>query len=58
VHKDLKGANILLNHNGTVKLTDFGCSKKIEKTLSSCLSEKFNDAIKGSIPWMAPEIIK
>ena len=41
-----------------VKLSDFGCAKKIEKTLSSGLKDLISDAIKGSIPWMAPEVIK
>ncbi|GFH28725.1 protein kinase domain-containing protein [Haematococcus lacustris] len=30
MHRDIKGANILVDGQGTVKLADFGASKKIE----------------------------
>eukprot|EP01016_Furgasonia_blochmanni_P026755 TRINITY_DN28339_c0_g1_i1.p1 TRINITY_DN28339_c0_g1~~TRINITY_DN28339_c0_g1_i1.p1 ORF type:complete len:241 (-),score=39.49 TRINITY_DN28339_c0_g1_i1:63-728(-) len=55
IHKDIKGANILVDSNGTVKLADFGCSMQIDKTLSA---EQYVPALKGSIPWMAPEVVK
>lgn len=57
MHKDLKCSNILLS-NCQVKLCDFGCALLIEKTLSQCLSDQFQAALTGSIPWMAPEVIK
>ncbi|XP_072984656.1 mitogen-activated protein kinase kinase kinase YODA-like [Typha latifolia] len=51
VHRDIKGANILVDPNGRVKLADFGMAKHI--TGQSCpLSSK------GSPYWMAPEVIK
>jgi len=49
VHRDIKGANVLLGVDCTVKLADFGCSKREEETRSVTLG--------GSIPWMAPEVI-
>lgn len=58
IHKDIKGANILVDDNGHVRLSDFGCSKIIEKTLTLYLKENKNNGIQGSIPWMAPEVIK
>lgn len=58
IHKDIKGANILVDTNGIVKLSDFGCSKIIEKTLTLYLKEHKNNGIQGSIPWMAPEVIR
>lgn len=57
VHKDIKGANILVDGDGTVKLADFGCSTQFEKTLSNFDSFLAN-TIQGSIPWMAPEVVK
>ena len=30
MHRDIKGANILVDNTGLVKLADFGASKKLE----------------------------
>eukprot|EP00252_Welwitschia_mirabilis_P024856 TRINITY_DN754_c0_g1_i2.p1 TRINITY_DN754_c0_g1~~TRINITY_DN754_c0_g1_i2.p1 ORF type:complete len:911 (-),score=194.13 TRINITY_DN754_c0_g1_i2:586-3318(-) len=51
VHRDIKGANILVDPCGQVKLADFGMAKHI--TAHSCLL-----SFKGSPYWMAPEVIK
>jgi mitogen-activated protein kinase kinase kinase len=54
MHRDIKGANILVDNSGVVKLADFGASKKIEDLVtvdSGCKS------IKGTPYWMAPEVI-
>lgn len=50
LHRDVKGANILVGLDCRVKLSDFGCSKRTADTLSMSL--------RGSIPWMAPEVIQ
>lgn len=55
IHRDIKGANILLDSKGMVKLSDFGCSKQYT---SAELESGFVTSLKGSLPWMAPEVIK
>lgn len=49
VHRDLKGANVLVDLSFRAKLADFGCSKRDIKTQS------FSQV--GSILWMAPEML-
>ncbi|MED6191452.1 hypothetical protein PIB30_000552 [Stylosanthes scabra] len=50
VHRDIKGANILVDPNGWIKLADFGMAKHI--TAESCPF-----SLKGSPHWMAPEVV-
>lgn len=50
VHRDIKGANILIDLNFCVKLADFGCSKR------DAITKSFSTI--GSLPWMAPEVIQ
>ena len=54
IHRDIKGANILVDNTGLVKLADFGASKKIEDvaTIGSGYT-----SVKGTPYWMAPEVI-
>ncbi|KAH9623683.1 hypothetical protein KSS87_017710 [Heliosperma pusillum] len=50
VHRDIKGANILVDPTGEIKLADFGMAKHI----TSCASVL---SFKGSPYWMAPEVV-
>lgn len=48
VHRDIKSMNVLLDTNGTAKLTDFGLSRVKTETLTATNSV-------GTIQWAAPE---
>jgi serine/threonine protein kinase len=58
VHRDLKGANILADGDGNVKLADFGASKHIQGLPLLSENSELCKSIRGSLYWMAPEILK
>ena len=52
IHRDIKGANILLSEDGYAKLGDFGVGTKL------LLKENYRSSIKGSPYWMSPQVIQ
>eukprot|EP00658_Telonema_sp_P-2_P070829 TRINITY_DN60216_c0_g1_i2.p1 TRINITY_DN60216_c0_g1~~TRINITY_DN60216_c0_g1_i2.p1 ORF type:complete len:635 (-),score=137.14 TRINITY_DN60216_c0_g1_i2:117-2021(-) len=50
-HRDIKGANILVALDGTLKLSDFGCSDMGFQADGST-------ALAGTPFWMAPEVVR
>lgn len=54
LHRDLKADNILLDLDGTCKISDFGISKKTDNIYGN---DKTNN-MQGSVFWMAPEVIR
>ncbi|KAF6162792.1 hypothetical protein GIB67_029061 [Kingdonia uniflora] len=53
MHRDIKGANILVDNKGCIKLADFGASKQVVE-LATITGAK---SMKGTPYWMAPEVI-
>ncbi|KAM0791161.1 hypothetical protein ACM66B_005645 [Microbotryomycetes sp. NB124-2] len=53
IHRDIKGANILVDNKGGIKISDFGISKKVEDS-----SKVHRPSLQGSVYWMAPEVVK
>ncbi|KAI5398196.1 hypothetical protein KIW84_063836 [Lathyrus oleraceus] len=53
IHQDIKGANILVDNKGCIKLADFGASRKVVE-LATINGAK---SMKGTPHWMSPEVI-
>ncbi|GJJ68561.1 mitogen-activated protein kinase kinase kinase [Entomortierella parvispora] len=59
IHRDIKGANILVDNKGCIKISDFGISKKVEDHLKSInVVKSSRPSLQGSTFWMAPEVVK
>ncbi|KAL1642737.1 mitogen-activated protein kinase kinase kinase [Diplodia intermedia] len=54
LHRDLKADNILLDLDGTCKISDFGISKKSDNIYGNDIT----NSMQGSVFWMAPEVIR
>lgn len=64
IHRDIKGANVLVDNKGGIKISDFGISKRVEA--STVLGTRASNggghihrpSLQGSVYWMAPEVVR
>ncbi|KAJ3920916.1 ste11-like protein [Lentinula edodes] len=57
IYRDIKGANILVDNKGGVKISDFGISKKVDvQALTGARLHR--PSLQSSVFWMAPEVVK
>lgn len=57
VHRDIKCANLLVDHDGTVLISDFGAAKRL-MTMEPVDEISICKSLRGSPYWMAPEVVR
>eukprot|EP01062_Namystynia_karyoxenos_P040790 TRINITY_DN2969_c0_g1_i1.p1 TRINITY_DN2969_c0_g1~~TRINITY_DN2969_c0_g1_i1.p1 ORF type:complete len:1602 (+),score=346.41 TRINITY_DN2969_c0_g1_i1:715-4806(+) len=55
MHRDIKGANVLISRGGSAKLADFGSAAMLD--VSAPLGGGSGLPLQGTAQWMAPEVI-
>lgn len=62
IHRDLKGANVVITPEGRVKVLDFGLARSLDRETvdaitRSQVSLQRDQSIVGTLPYMAPEVL-
>ena len=63
VHRDLKGANVVITEAGRAKVLDFGIARRmggeeLETVTRSGASLGDTESVAGTLPYMAPEVLR
>ncbi|KAI9924434.1 ATP binding [Aspergillus wentii] len=65
IHRDIKGANVLVDNKGGIKISDFGISKRVEastllgaRASGTGVGHLHRPSMQGSVYWMAPEVVR
>ena len=58
LHRDLKGANVIVQSNGRLKVLDFGVAARLfSRAIEPTQSAIDAGTTAGTLPWMAPEVL-
>ena len=59
-NRDIKGGNVMVMHNGIIKLIDFGCAKRLCLNVNALNTSQKHllKSMRGTPYWMAPEVVK
>jgi serine/threonine protein kinase len=62
VHRDLKSSNIIVTHDGLVKILDFGLARRMPEALlneaTATLGSLAAGPLSGTLSYMAPEVLR
>src|ERR1700722_12607330 len=63
IHRDVKASNVIITPKGKAKLLDFGLATRVRQTSqeqqsASWSSKEYSVAMGGTVPYMAPEVLR